>query len=82
RPPIVDTREASVSLILANGGTLIACGGIVESSRFGNRDSLYGIPGHKQDSGRCSEIVFLIGAEIVDDESDGANLELPFGRGI
>jgi Flp pilus assembly secretin CpaC len=81
RPPIVDTREASANVILSNGGTLIVGGGIVESARFRDRDSLYGIPGRKRDSGRCSEIVFLVGAEIITDESDAAT-RLPFGREI
>ena len=81
RPPIVDTREASANVILSNGGTLIVGGGIVERARFRARASLYGIPGRKRDSGRCSEIVFLVGAEIITDESDAAT-RLPFGREI
>jgi hypothetical protein len=81
RPPIVDTREASANVILSNGGTLIVGGGIVESAKFRDRDSLYGIPGRKRDFDRCSEIVFLVGAEIITDESDAAT-RLPFGREI
>ncbi|MFW6438193.1 MAG: type II secretion system protein GspD, partial [Armatimonadota bacterium] len=69
RPPVVDSREASATLMLASDDSMIVAGGLMDLSRTGDRDGLMPlapeIPGRVVSSDETREIVFLIGAEVV-----------------
>lgn len=79
QPPIVDTREASATLLLGSGESMIVAGGLVDLSRFsekGGPSPLQPLPGLATDGRQNREIVFLVGAEIVAGSGADAEEEL------
>lgn len=63
RPPVVDRREASATLLLASGESMVIGGGLTDSSELGERTGP--LPTLRADEKSMREIVFIIGAEIV-----------------
>lgn len=63
RPPVVDRREASATLLLSSGESMVISGGLVDDSHIGERTGP--VPTRPLDDEQTREIVFLIGAEIV-----------------
>ncbi|MFP4249877.1 MAG: hypothetical protein ACLFU7_09485 [Armatimonadota bacterium] len=84
QPPIVDSREASTTLLLRSGGSMIVAGGLMdhsESSERGGPALLAPVlPGRAVSSDQGREIVFLIGAEIVSGGDAGGGLAQNGGR--
>jgi len=82
RPPTVDTREASATLLLASGESMIIGGGLVDSSNMRDKAGLPGLGGRALSSDRTREVVFLIGVEVVPEQGDDASLDALSGRDI
>ena len=80
QPPIVDSREASATLMLASDDSMIVAGGLLDRGRQQDRDGLAplapAVPGRAGSSDETREIVFLIGADVVPARSSGAGDEL------
>lgn len=74
RPPVVDRREASATLLLGSGDSMIVGGGLVDSSHLGERTGP--LPARPVDEERMREVVFLVGAEIVPGSGSTTESEL------
>jgi hypothetical protein len=79
QPPVIDSREASATLLLRSGDSMIVAGGLVDSAesneRGGPRPVAPALPGTATSGDQAREVVFLVGAEIVpvvDSESEPA----------
>lgn len=68
QPPILDSREASATLLLGSGESMIVAGGLLDASSFGGTGGpgpLRPLPGFDTQGKQMREIIFLIGAEVV-----------------
>lgn len=66
RPPIVDTRQASATLLLSADRSMIVAGGIRDSSAMRETAGLPGgLRGRSAKTDQTREIVFLVGAEVI-----------------
>ncbi|MFO8080288.1 MAG: hypothetical protein R6V07_08290 [Armatimonadota bacterium] len=78
QPPIVDSREASTTLLLRSGDSMIVAGGLMDHSEFsergGPRPLAPALPGRAISADQGREIVFLIAAEIVSGGDAGNEL--------
>ncbi len=77
QPPVVDSREASATLLLASGESMIVAGGLVDASHFSQRDGpaplMPEMPGLATRGDQEREIVFLIGADVVPGRGNDAD---------
>jgi len=82
RPPTVDTRKASATLLLGSGESMIIGGGLMDSAAMREKAGLPGLTGRRAASDRTREVVFLIGVEVVPERGDDASSDALPGRGI
>ncbi|MBD3293022.1 MAG: hypothetical protein GF393_08870 [Armatimonadia bacterium] len=80
QPPVVDTREAWSTLLLGSGESMIVSGGLLDRSHFSERGGpaplAPEIPGVDTSGDQTREIVFLVGAEVVNGRVASAEDEL------
>jgi hypothetical protein len=84
RPPVIDSRQASATLLLGSGESMIVAGGLVDVNAFRDRGGIApiasAVPGTARKSEQIREVVFLIGAEVVPGSGHDAEEELAWRR--